>query len=51
MFRNIASYDIMWVDRSHISEITKTVKLPKIALHFLFVSLTTFVKLDWFYST
>ena len=39
MFRNIASYEILEVDRSQISEITETVKLPKIALHSLFVSL------------
>ena len=51
MFRNIASYEILEVDRSQISEITKTIKLPKIALHSLFVSLSTFVKLHWFYST
>jgi hypothetical protein len=50
MFRNIARYEILEVDRSQISEITKTIKLPKIALHSLFVSLSTFVKLHFIYD-
>ena len=38
MFRNIAGYKITPNDSSQICDIIRTVNLPKIALHSLFVS-------------
>jgi hypothetical protein len=47
LFRNIANYEIMHVDSSQIGDIRKTVKLPKMVLHSLFILLTAFVNLHW----
>ena len=43
LFRNIASYKIMPVNSPQIGDITKTVKLPKIMFHSLFVSMIMFM--------